>query len=69
MKGLYGTDDAPMEFHKTFVDWIKTVGYVNGENDKSLFVHPVTKHRVVKHVDDMLMRGGKKQNKKNHAGV
>ena len=64
MKGLYGTDDAPMEFHKTFVDWIKTVGYVNGENDKSLFVHPVTKHRVVKHVDDMLMRGGKKQNKK-----
>ena len=58
-KPLYGTDDAAMAFHVTFVKWIisPAVGYVQSENDKAVYTHPATKHRVEKHVDDLKCRG------------
>ena len=33
------------------------MGYVQSQNDKCLYIHPVTKHRVGVHVDDLISRG------------
>ena len=59
---LYGTLEAPMYWHKTYVNWVTSVGYTVCHNDKSVFVHPKTKHRVAKHVDDLFARGQKQHN-------
>ena len=59
---LYGTLEAPMYWHNTYVNWVTSVGYTVCKNDRSVFVHPDTKHRVAKHVDDLFARGQKKHN-------
>ena len=56
---LYGTGDAPMKWHLTFNRWITSseMGYKQSKNDKSVYYNSTRQHRVVKHVDDMAVRG------------
>ena len=41
----------------TLREYLVSVGFVPGENDKSLFMHPDSKIRIALHVDDYLVRG------------
>ena len=54
---LYGQREASMRWYKTLAPYLEELGYKQGENDLCSFFHPVTKHRVVIHVDDLLTRG------------
>ena len=62
LKGsLYGQRDAPIRWFRTLVKYLRDdLGYIQSDNDMCVFRHPVTKHRVGIHVDDVLSRGSRK---------
>ena len=57
---VYGQRSAPRAWYDTIRGWLQDeMGYVRGENEPCLFVHPVTGHTVVLFVDDFLCRGSR----------
>ena len=57
--GLYGGRDSGMRWYKTYAKYFTELGFIRGENDKSVFYHPETHVRIATHVDDSLVRGPK----------
>jgi hypothetical protein len=57
---VYGQRSAPRAWYETVRAWmVHEMGYAQAFNDRCLFVHPVTNHRVVLFVDDFLCRGSR----------
>ena len=55
---LYGQTDASIRFYRSLRTVLEDkMGYIPGENDKCIFRHPSTGHRLVVHVDDGLSKG------------
>ena len=57
LSSQYGCTDASMRWYNTLVPYLTEQGFVRGENDKCVFVHPESKIRVAIHVDYYLVRG------------
>ena len=57
LRGLYGSDDAPMRFFNTVAPWLISMGFTQGRNDPCLFSNEETGVCVGLHVDDGLVRG------------
>ena len=61
---VYGQRSAPRAWYETVRAWmVSEMGYDQACNDKCLFVHPETGHRVVLFVDDFLCRGSVESSK------
>ena len=56
MRPIYGQRSASLRFYKTMADWLHSEWFESGENEPYLFVHPITKLRVVTWVDDLMLR-------------
>ena len=57
---VYGQRSAPRAWYETIRGWmVSEMGYKQCKNDRCLFVHPKTGHRVALYVDDFLCRGSK----------
>ena len=59
-RSLCGQRDAPVRWFKTFSEWLTSQGYVQCKNDVCLFIHPITRVKVLLWVDDNLARGERK---------
>ena len=58
---IYGQRSAPRAWYETLSKFlIDELGYIQGENEPCLFVHPETGFTMVIHVYDILCRGSKK---------
>jgi hypothetical protein len=55
LSSQYGCTDASMRWYNTLVPYLTEQGFVRGENDKCVFVHPESKIRVAIHVDDFIL--------------
>ena len=64
MGPIYGQRSASLRFYKTMADWLHSEGFESGENEPCLFVHPITKLRVVTWVDDLMLRGSQVETEK-----
>ena len=54
---LYGQVDGSMRFYETMHKYLTDEGFVRGDNDYCIYMHPETKIRLALHVDDYLVRG------------
>ena len=58
---IYGQRSAPRAWYETLSKFLTVdLGYIQGENEPCLFVHPETGLTMVIHVDDILCRGSQK---------
>lgn len=57
MGPIYGENSAPKHWENTFFPWIKSLGFVQGENEPCVFYHPARDLVVLVYVDDVLVDG------------
>ncbi len=54
---IYGESSAPRRWEDTVAPWLVSIGFVRGENEKSVFHHPTRDLVLVLYVDDALVDG------------
>ena len=57
MGPIYGENSAPKHWENTLFPWIKSLGFVQGDNEPCVFYHPVRDLVVLVYVDDVLADG------------
>ena len=58
---LYGQRDASYRWWESLSAWLATQGYARSKHHQCLFTNPETHMRLAVHVDDILVRGSRKQ--------
>ena len=54
---IYGESSAPVRWENTIADWLQQVGFVRGENERSVFYHPTRDLLLLLYVDDCYLDG------------